>query len=103
MGIGDSKDFFISVMRFNFTVKYRCSEKCVFYFLNDKIEIFKWKKWEFKSIKFTIIKKIKFCSTCRGLLFFIKIVLFKTKAYNYRNKQSMISQKNYDNRQSKWL
>ena len=39
MRIGHKKDFFISAMRFIFTVKYRFSTK-YFYFLGDRIEIF---------------------------------------------------------------
>ena len=50
------------------------------------------KKWRFQSIKFTNIKKKHFFLPV-AVYFFQQKHVIKRKAYNYRNKQSIISQK----------
>ena len=72
MRIGHKKDFFISAMRFNFTVKYRFSKKYFFCFLGDRIEIFKRDKVGFSEYTIYYYSK-KMCPTNRGL--FLKLIL----------------------------
>ena len=97
MRIGHKKDFFISAMRFNFTVKYRFSKKYFFYFLSDRIEIFKREKVEVLEYKIYYYKK-KFLFYLSRFIFFNKNLLLKEKLITFETLFNDFT-KNHDNTQ----